>query len=292
MVAMTLRPPAVPGRVLVLGDDLQTVTIVRSLARAGCEVTLGTDQRGSSTAVSRFLADVWIYDNASAERFCNHVEAFVRSERPDYVFPVGAQRLRALLPAGPRLERLCAWASPDFATLARCLDRGAMEALAAGLAIPLAGAGAPMRARRACHFAAAQGQLLAYFEQRLPQARSVAPSPELRGHCERLLASLGYTGTGCAMYAVDERGSAFLELVPGLAGTPELPYRMGLDFPLLALQLAAGHNEAMPPRPYPVGRTVRWPAFEWGDPLPALHRWWHAIVDAPLRRCLPKRLRA
>src|SRR3954467_14252872 len=45
------------GSVLVLGDYRQTVTVVRSLARAGYEVTLGTDDPRSSTAFSRYLHD-------------------------------------------------------------------------------------------------------------------------------------------------------------------------------------------------------------------------------------------
>ena len=76
------RSEANPGkRVLVLGDYRQTVTVVRSLARAGCRVILGTDDPNSSTARSRYLWDVWVYEGACPKRFRDDLEAWLRRER-------------------------------------------------------------------------------------------------------------------------------------------------------------------------------------------------------------------
>ena len=110
---------------LVLGDYRQTVTVVRSLGRAGFEVTLGTDDPHSSTRLSRFVSDVWVYDNATPQRFCNSLEAFLRNERPDFVFTIGESQLRHLLEAAARFEPLSTWVNPDFDTVARCFDAGA-----------------------------------------------------------------------------------------------------------------------------------------------------------------------
>ncbi|HVL35908.1 MAG TPA: hypothetical protein VM489_09595 [Burkholderiales bacterium] len=302
---------------MVLGDYRQTVTVVRSLGRAGYEIILGTDQPRGSTALSRYVCDVWTYDNASGPRFCHSVESFLRERRPDFVFTVGETQLRRLIPVGQRLESLAAWANPDFTAVARCFDKRAMYELAASLEVPgmpwtgwtsVAGwrrraqeFGFPVVVKRKdsaeqvlsrkaliytseaqfesflataegdanpgsfvlqkyapgvrhnCHVGAADGRLLAYFQQKVLRTDeaddtgigvagvSVAPSPALRAYCERLTRALRYTGIGCIQFLVDERNHAvaFLEFNARMDSTAALPYRMGLDFPLLALQLGA-----------------------------------------------------
>ena len=336
-------------RVLVLGDYRQTVTVVRSLGRAGYEVTLGTEHAYSSTGLSRHVADVWRFDNSSAQRFCNTLEAFLRNERPDYVFTVGESQLRRLLDVAPRFEPLATWVNPDFDTVARCFDKRAMYELAPTLGIPsvpwapytsvedwrarAAGMGFPVVVKRKdsaghvlerkaaiyasaeafetflavlpreadpaslvlqkfasgqrhnCHVAAADGQLVAYFQQKVLRTDepddtgigvagvSVAPSAQLRAYCEALTKALRYTGIGCVQFLVDEGSGkiAFLEFNARMDSTAALPYRMGLDFPLLAMQLAryrkaraAGRTDAERLLPaaqapdYPAGTSYHW----------------------------------
>ena len=346
---MNLGPQVTYGRVLVLGDYRQTVTVVRSLGRAGFEVILGTADRQSSTRLSRFASDVWFYDNATPQRFCNSLEAFLRNERPDYVFTVGETQLRRVLPAASRLEALSIWVNPDFATVARCFDKSAMYELAPQLGIPAMpwtrftcaddwrrraqDMGFPVVVKRKdsatqvlerkalifhdaaqldaflaalpqdqdpgtlilqkfaagtrhnCHIAAADGRLLAYFQQKVLRTDepdhtgigvagvSVAPSPVLRAHCEALTRALRYTGIGCIQFLVDEATGAisFLELNARMDSTAALPYRMGIDFPLLGVQLAAyrkarcageGNASRLLPEPvspgYRTGTTYYW----------------------------------
>ncbi len=346
---MSLGPQVRYGRVLVLGDYRQTVTVVRSLGRAGFEVTLGTDQMHSPTAHSRFVSDVWVYDNASPQRFRNNLEAFLRSERPDFVFTVGESQLRRLVGAAARFEPLTTWVNPDFATVDRCFDKRAMYELAPTLGVPsvpwapftsaedwrnharamgypvvikrkdsaahvlerkalifadaaqldafLAGlAPDPECAslllqkfargtRHNCHVAAADGRLLAYFEQKVLRTdepddtgigvagQAVAPSPALRAHCEALLKALRYTGIGCIQFLVDARsaGATFLEFNARMDSTAALPYRMGMDYPVLAVQLAAyrkaraaGRSDAgrLLPEPLP-GRYAEGKTYHW-----------------------------
>jgi biotin carboxylase len=346
---MRLTPQVRYGRVLVLGDYRQTVTVVRSLGRAGFEVTLGTDDPHSSTRLSRFVSDVWVYDNATPQRFCNSLEAFLRNERPDFVFTIGESQLRRLIEAAARFEPLSTWVNPDFDTVARCFDKSALYELAPQLGIPTvpwsrftdagdwrsraramgfpvvvkrkdsAGqvlerkalifhdaaqlepflAGLPLEPdaaslvlqkfaageRHNCHVAAADGCLLGYFQQKVLRTDepdhtgigvtgvSVAPSPVLRAHCERLTQALRYTGIGCIQFMVDEPSAsvAFLEFNARMDSTAALPYRMGLDYPLLGMQLAAyrkaraaGRSDArrLLPEPlapdYPVGQAYHW----------------------------------
>jgi len=122
-------------------------------------------------------------------------------------------------------------------------------------------------ARHNCHFAAAEGQLTAFFQQCVlrtdqpddtgfgVEGVSVAPSPDLQRHVAALVQRLAYHGVGCAQFLVDDATGAhvFLELNPRLDATCELPYVCGFDFPQLALdprQAAA--------RDYPAGRRFHW----------------------------------
>src|SRR5688500_1613407 len=86
--------------VLVLGDYRQTVTVVRSLGRAGFRVVLGCERPHSSTALSRHVSTVRLFDASSPERFCDNLKAWLQQERADFVFPVGEAELRWLLNDG------------------------------------------------------------------------------------------------------------------------------------------------------------------------------------------------
>ena len=117
--------------VLVLGEYRQTITVVRSLGRAGLRVILGGDDPGNSTALSRYVGSFeCLADTAS-------LEAWLRRKRPDFVFPVGETQLRQVL-AAPRLLALSTWVMPDLETLRRCLDKRALFDLALPLGVPVA----------------------------------------------------------------------------------------------------------------------------------------------------------
>lgn len=329
--------PEARRRVLVLGDYRQTLTVVRSLGRAGFFVILGCEEPRSSSAQSRFVSEVRLFNGASAESYCSQLETYIVREHPDLVFPVGETQLRRLMHASSRLERLTAWASPALETVARCFDKRALYELAVSLGIPTEpwlafsgeqawrqcalGMGFPVvvkrndsasrifdkkaciyrsaeeferlleatrtdsdpsslllqkfatGARHNCHFAAADGRIIAYFQQKVlrtdeldltgigVEGVSVPPSSELRVHCERLVEALDYTGIGCVQFQVDEAAhrTAFLELNPRIDSTVALPYRLGYDFPLLAARLAL-YRQARTRRPrvvdkpYPAGK--------------------------------------
>lgn len=340
-------------KILVLGDYRQTVTVVRSLARAGFWVTLGTSDPRSSTALSRYVADAWIYDGSSAERFCASLEAYLRQARPDFVFTVGETPLRHLIGAWARFEPLATWVNPDAGTIARCFDKGALYALAPELGLPtlpwrrFTGAedwrraaqamGYPVVVKRTdssahvqgrkalivqdparfesflatlpwqpdahelvlqkylpgvrhnCHVACADGMLVAYFQQKVLRTdelddtgigtagMSVAPMPELRAHCERLTRALAYNGIGCIQFLIDEASGrmGFLEFNARMDSTAALPYRLGYDYPLLAVELACyrrscGSAPAGFARAYAPGKTYHWLYGDFGAWLDAL----------------------
>lgn len=324
--------------VLVIGEYRQTVTVVRSLARAGFRVTFGCSEPDSPTRLSRHVSSVWVYDWSSPDRFAEQVESFLRNHPHDFVFTVGESPLRRLIKVAPRLEPLATWANPDPATVARCFDKAALYELTPTLGIPtmpwrrytgradwlasarqmgfpvvvkpvdsstdvhgrkalicrtaaqleafLAGDAAPRNlllqryqagCRHNCHVAFADGRLIAFFQQKVlstdeaddtgigTAGMSVRPSSRLRAHCERLGAALGYTGIGCIQFLVDEstNGIGFLEFNARMDSTAALPYRLGYDYPLLAIELARlrrgmGPAPAAVTRAYALGQTYHW----------------------------------
>lgn len=122
-----LRVPTV----LVLGDYRQTITVVRSLGRAGLRVILGSDDPASSTASSRYVSAFERFGDGAA------LETWLRARRPEFVFPVGETQLRQVL-AAPRLLSLSTWVMPEAAVVRRCLDKRALFDLAPALGIPVA----------------------------------------------------------------------------------------------------------------------------------------------------------
>ena len=114
--------------VLVLGDYRQTVTIVRSLGRIGFWITLGTSDGRSSTALSRFVSEVRVFQESDRDRFLDQLEDYLRRDKPDYVFPVGEDQARCIARATERFMPLATWVMPDPDTLLRCLDKRALRA--------------------------------------------------------------------------------------------------------------------------------------------------------------------
>ena len=121
--------------------------------------------------------------------------------------------------------------------------------------------------RHNCQFAANDGQITAYFEQRVlrtdvadgtgngVEGVSVPPSPDLYTYSAALVRRLRYTGVGCVQFLVNiETGeSTYLELNPRLDATCELAYRCGVDLPRLAIE-----RTALAPASYPIGRRFHW----------------------------------
>ena len=333
-------------RVLVLGDYRQTVTIVRSLGRAGFEIVLGTNELHSSTAQSRYVSDVRVFDDSMEDRFLDELEAYLRREKPDYVFPVGEHQARCIVRATERLMPLSTWVMPDPSTVLRCFDKRALYALTPTLGIPTASwceytsfenwsraaremgfpvvvkrkdSSAPIKQKKAiilrtpeafdlllaelqsepdtaslvlqkfasgqrhnCHIAADRGRIVAFFQQKVlrtdeldgtgigVEGVSVPISPDLRAYCERLVGALGYHGIGCIQFMVDEKKGtvAFLEFNPRMDSTVALPYRLGYDYPRIAVEIAAHDAPAPITRLYPAGEHYHWlygDAVSWLD---------------------------
>ena len=130
--------------------------------------------------------------------------------------------------------------------------------------------------RHNCHFAALNGELVTFFQQKVlrtdthdgtgygVEGVSVAPNSQLRDLTARLVRRLDYSGVGCVQFLVNEATGecAFLEINPRLDATCALPLLCGVDFPQLAVACAAyrAHGGTMPvgPASYPVGVGAYW----------------------------------
>jgi len=299
-------------KILLLGNYRHTITVVRSLGRAGYEVILGREH-DVSEQYSRFCSETWVHPKleGNREQFGAALDEFVAS-RPDVsvVFPIGESPLVFLNSNAGRYPTLTV-VSPAPSTVFTCLDKVSSydSAKRAGIPVPdwmvarctadLIAAGREVgypciikpngshhfffgekaivcrsqvdvatnfqkwpegneslivqryieSDRPNCHFRAIDGKLAEYFEHMVVRTDridetgfeidgvSVRPTPVLRDHCAALIRELKYTGVGCVQFLVDRKtGIAyFLEINPRLDATCALPYAVGVDFPLSAV---------------------------------------------------------
>jgi biotin carboxylase len=348
--------------ILVLGNYRQTVTVVRSLGRAGYNVILGRQGEKAYTEYSRYVAEVWPHPHlvSREQEFLTALRCLL-AERPDIrlVFPVGETQIACIARHLQEFAQPGCFVMPDPGVFAACADKLHMHDQVACLDIPSAvsvavstrdelvraidrigypcvvkpastlartvdfkalifrsendvarllprwpeGGGSLVLQecvagmRHNCHFIAIDGQVRAYFEQRVlrtdridgtgygVEGISVAPDQRLRGHCERLIASLGYSGAGCIQFLVDDaRGTvSFLEVNPRLDATCAVPYCCDYDFPRMAVQCAEyrlGITRQAPQNlsAYPAGRVGVW---LFGD-LQGLAEAWNAKELTPV----------
>ena len=326
--------------VLVIGNYRQTLTVIRSLARANYRVILGRSKPRAFTQYSRYIEGIWEHPDIDChgEEFLTALSAFAKSRTaPLFIFPVGERELSVLAHNVPELPPATMVVMPDSATVLTCLNKVTFYELATRLGLPVAelhlakslpelmaraeGIGFPCVVkpigsltdfqdqkavvlhkcdelprklpswplgnaslivqkfssglRHNCHFLADQGELLAYFEQRVLRTDrpdytgfgvdcdSVPPTTALKNHTAKLVRELGYSGLGCVQFLVDEaRGTtSLLELNPRLDATCAVPYYCGYDFPAMAVELAAYHLQIAKNRPtndsiYPLRRGV------------------------------------
>jgi predicted ATP-grasp superfamily ATP-dependent carboligase len=325
--------------VLVIGNYRQTLTAIRSLARANYGVIVGRSEPSTFTQYSRYIREIWEHPDidCDGEEFMAALSTFAASRTaPFFIFPIGERELSVLARHFPELPAAMV-VMPDPATVFTCLNKVAFYKLATKLGLPVPefclaesmqevmakaeGIGFPcvvkpvssladFRGQKAvvlysrdqlpqklpswppghaslivqkfssglrynCHFLADEGEILAYFEQRVLRTdrpdytgygvdgEAVPPTSLLKDLTSRLIGALGYSGLGCVQFLVDEvRGTtSLLELNPRLDATCAVPYHCGYDFPAMAVEHAAYRRQITSSRPanssiYPLRRGV------------------------------------
>ena len=129
---------ALRGRnVLVVGEYRQTVTVVRSLHRAGMRITFASPDSDSPTRRSRGVRRWVKLEETTAERFCEQLEARLRGDPHEFVFLVGESPLRRFLARSATLEPLAIWVQPSADAIRTCFDKSALYGLLARTTVPV-----------------------------------------------------------------------------------------------------------------------------------------------------------
>jgi predicted ATP-grasp superfamily ATP-dependent carboligase len=132
-----------PEKVLVLGNYWQTLTVIRSLGRAGFPVILGRsrDHGRVFAQYSRYTGEVWPHPDMEKNEpaFIEALSGFLNS-RPDigFVFPVWEAEVICLIRHLDRLPRETIPVMAEPAAVETCLDKFRLYEIAASLGIPLA----------------------------------------------------------------------------------------------------------------------------------------------------------
>lgn len=124
-------------RVLVLGGEARsTLSIVRSLGRAGIEVDLAWCEKGAIPASSRYVAK-WVDLPLPLHRvdWCDFLETHLRETSYDLVIPSGDLELLPLMLRRVRLERVARLAIPSDESFRIANDKQLSAELAGNLGI-------------------------------------------------------------------------------------------------------------------------------------------------------------
>ena len=127
---------------------------------------------------------------------------------------------------------------------------------------------------------------------------SAAVDPTMQAAAEKLLTAVGWTGVAMVEFRVAADSTPYLMEVNGrFWGSLQLSIDCGIDFPWLLYQLTHG-IPAEVPRPYPVGRRLRWLLGDFdslliemkrqpptiGRRARAIHAFTHSFLDANCRQ--------
>lgn len=130
-----------PSKVLVLGNYRQTLTVVRSLAKAGYHVIVGRESKRVFTQYSRHTAEAWSHPEieSSQNDFISALEKFLAA-RGDiaFVFPVGEVEIACLMRHRDAIPPPTGLIMADPSVISVCLDKAGCYELAARLGIPQA----------------------------------------------------------------------------------------------------------------------------------------------------------
>jgi len=132
-------PPARQVSVLILGNYRQTLTVIRSLGKAGFRIILGMHNEREAGKYSRYVSEIWRHPPIASneESFVASLTAFVMG-RPDipWVFPVGENQLKCLVQHIEEIpfRSMLVMTDPDVALT--CLDKTSLYRIASELGIP------------------------------------------------------------------------------------------------------------------------------------------------------------
>jgi predicted ATP-grasp superfamily ATP-dependent carboligase len=126
-------------KVLVLGNYRLTLTIIRSLGRAGYHVIVGADMKRCFTDYCRYTNEIWRHPNIKHDetRFIAALNEFLgRSDDKPLIFPVGDSQISCISRNLDRLPTSVVVAMPEPATAMDCENKSRMQEVVEKLGIP------------------------------------------------------------------------------------------------------------------------------------------------------------
>ncbi len=126
--------------VLVLGNHQQTITVIRSLGRAGYRVIVGCDADARVfTQFSRHTAEIWRHPPASEGEsvFADALQRLLSQGRIHCVFPVGELHLLWVTRNLERCPSGVAVVTPGLDNLEACLDKSTAHRIAVEAGVPV-----------------------------------------------------------------------------------------------------------------------------------------------------------
>ncbi|MBI4472989.1 MAG: ATP-grasp domain-containing protein [Acidobacteria bacterium] len=135
-------------KTLTLGNYRHTVTIIRSLARAGYSPIVGRDEKRTFTQFSRYTSEIWDHPKVENEyAFVAALKDFLEN-RPDirFVFPIGETFLECIARNLSSLPSRVRYVMPDPKAVSTCLDKAGIYkfVVAAGIPVPASGHGSDL----------------------------------------------------------------------------------------------------------------------------------------------------
>lgn len=126
--------------ILVLGNYRQTITVIRSLGRAGYHVIVGNEKSRVSTDYSRYISEVWRHPaiELGNEAFFVALLDFLRA-RPEVrlVFPVGERQIEYLNGRWEKIPVDVSLVMANRKSVETCFDKASAYALAKRLSVPV-----------------------------------------------------------------------------------------------------------------------------------------------------------
>lgn len=130
-----------PSKVLVLGNYRQTLTVIRSLAKAGYHIIVGRGCKRVFTQYSRYTAEIWPHPEIESSEN-DFIAALVKllSTRGDidFVFPVGEEEITCLIRHRDVIPPSTELVMAEPSVISACLDKFGSYELAARLGVPQA----------------------------------------------------------------------------------------------------------------------------------------------------------
>jgi len=130
-----------PSKVLVLGNLLQTITVIRSLSKAGYHVVLGSEEEKDFTQCSRHVSQVWRHPPIieSEGEFIAALAAFLAQRAAiSSVLPVGGAQIRCLMRHKDAIPSSVGLVMADLEVLRTCFDKLRVLEIASQIGIPRA----------------------------------------------------------------------------------------------------------------------------------------------------------